>query len=275
MARTQLTTLVAAFVVATSQIASGQTSYSFFPAEEPPLSFDGVQYVDSLGCVFVRAGIGGVVTWVPRLTRDREQLCGFAPTFASAAPQTPAPAPAPAVPAPSLTWAQFCEGKSGPQPGFVSSLSGEVVDCGGSAPSEFDRLAYGAPFSNPLPATEPSAPPPGYVSVWDDGRLNPQRGYAAKPVQPVVQISTKTSPTSTPIVNDGAHIQVASFGVAANAARVVASLEAEGLPVQTQTVNRGSSALTLVLVGPMQGGALVKALTTVRAAGFADAFVRG
>jgi cell division septation protein DedD len=279
MARTHLTTFVAAFVVATSQVASGQTSYSLFPAEEPPLSFDGVQYVDSLGCVFVRAGIGGVVTWVPRLTRDREQMCGSTPTFAAATAQAPAPVSAPPAPVASLTRAQFCEGKTGPQPGYVSSITGDVVDCGGSAPSKGAGLAYGAPFSNPLPATEPAAPPPGYVAVWDDGRLNPQRGLAAKSVQPVVQpviqISTKTSPPSESIAKDGAHIQVASFGVAANAARIVASLEAAGLPVQTQTVTRGDRALTLVVVGPLRGGTLTKALETVRAAGFADAYVRG
>lgn len=275
MSRTHLTTLVAALVVATSQIASGQTSYSFFPAEEPPQSFTGVQYIDSLGCVFVRAGIGGVVTWVPRLTRDREQLCGYEPTFAATTQTATVQAPASVEPQSTLTWAAFCEGKSGPQPGYVNSKTGEVVDCGGSAPRAATGLAYGEPFSNPLPATEPSGPPSGYVAVWDDGRLNPQRGYAAKSAPPVIQVSTKTSPVAAPEAVTGAHIQVASFGVASNAARVVASFEAVGLPVQTQTVNRGGSALTLVLVGPLQGGALTEALANVRASGFADAFVRG
>ena len=44
------------------------------PAERPPSSFDGTQYVDSEGCAFIRAGISGSPMWVPRLSRDRERL---------------------------------------------------------------------------------------------------------------------------------------------------------------------------------------------------------
>lgn len=56
------------------------------PAETPPAGYVSRYYVDSRGCMFIRAGSGATTSWVPRVTRSRELVCGFAPSIAAASP---------------------------------------------------------------------------------------------------------------------------------------------------------------------------------------------
>jgi len=107
------------------------------PAEMPPSDFSGAQYIDSRGCLFVRAGLNGSVTWVPRVNRDRELLCGFQPTLRQAEAQAVQAAPPKRIVAT-------------PKP--VRSVAA-------------------------VPAPAPRARlPKGFKAAWSDGRLNPHRG---------------------------------------------------------------------------------------------------
>ena len=247
----------AAFVaVVLSAQPIGAQSRALIPAEFPPTSFTGNQYVDSNGCAFIRAGMSGAVNWVPRVDRKRSQLCSFKPTFAVAAPapepvvapapviaKAPAPAPRPArsvgapiptvastttpprivqiptsltpapvlrsaqintapviappapviapvpAPAPRQTMAVFCVGRTGPQPGFVSSSTGRTIDCGGSV--EPRRVAQVA-----APAVLPPVSPPVAArqtkSAFCVGRSGLQPGFISSTTGQTIDCGGKT-----------------------------------------------------------------------------------
>ena len=50
------------------------------PAELPPSQYRGQQYVDSRGCLFLRAGTAAVTEWIPRVTREGVPVCGYPPS---------------------------------------------------------------------------------------------------------------------------------------------------------------------------------------------------
>jgi pyruvate/2-oxoglutarate dehydrogenase complex dihydrolipoamide acyltransferase (E2) component len=87
--------LIAAAFGALGTPAMAQQALVAEPANLPPESFTGDQFVDNNGCIFVRAGFDGNTTWVPRVTRSREPICGQEPTFDATAVAAAEPDEAP------------------------------------------------------------------------------------------------------------------------------------------------------------------------------------
>lgn len=81
MVRYPLLVAVVAVMASVTALPAQTRRASMLPAETPPADFEPGQYVDSRGCVFVRAGSNGAVTWLPLLGPDRQPQCGFRPSL--------------------------------------------------------------------------------------------------------------------------------------------------------------------------------------------------
>lgn len=180
------------------------------PAEFPPSGFQGRQYVDSRGCVFIRAGIEGSTTWVPRVTRTRELICGQTPSVprkvaavsrpaavdaaVSRAAETPnvaqadaaAPKPvarpkrvAPKVarqPKPVTRQAKQAAVKAVPERAKPAGITEQRPLTGSpySLTSVNQRVLPGHVYRQRLSEQDVKVPK-GYEAVWQDDRLNPRR----------------------------------------------------------------------------------------------------
>lgn len=261
------------------------------PAEVPPSSYTGLQYVDSKGCVFIRAGAGGAVRWIPRVNRDRTVLCGQKPTTV-VTPQTNVSVPQ--APKPVVSTAPIVVPVR-PLPPAAPVVQPIVTYSASQSWTTRSRTTgqMATPTTRktvivPRELTHGNTDDVTYRATWDDGRLNPMRGLRPTAhAVPVPSVSSRTAaavkiPTQQPVTRaraaavpnaamSGRFVQVGTFGVISNAQNTVGRLKSAGLPAHIAKSGR----YNIVLVGPFNAAAdMNSALHSVRKGGFADAFVR-
>ncbi|MGJ8612049.1 MAG: SPOR domain-containing protein, partial [Octadecabacter sp.] len=172
------------------------------------------------------------------------------------------------------------------------------------------------PYSNPAQTFALPAPtvPSGYTSVWNDGRLNTQRGlpasayqvnvpsgqtirtgpqaqspsgssntvrYATQPIQqqaaaaPAATRVVAPQPQRAEQISGHRYVQVGTFATRNEAQAIAQNLRARGLPMRVGVYDQQGREMRIVLAGPFGSDSqLQNALGTARGAGFSGAFTR-
>lgn len=168
------------------------------PAEFPPASFRGKQFVDSRGCVYIRAGIDGNVNWVPRVARNRKQLCGYKPTTVAGATARPtqSAAPemitldAPAKPAPQTAAAATPVAKPAPKPRTAAATPPAVVTT--AKPRRTPQTTTARVTTAPRTATTPVPSAPTTARTRPAAQASSAAGTGAANVQASGQSGVQT-----------------------------------------------------------------------------------
>lgn len=166
--------------------------------DPPPPGYAGDIYIDGAGCAWARTAADG---WAPRVSRDRDQLCGIRPTAdpasASAAPARPSPEATPPVVPPGI-----------------------------AAPT---LTPPGAPTVAPAPPTADAAPPP--AASAPSGFLV-QVGAFARPANATALVATLRAEgyraQAIALTSDLTAVVVGPFGSGREADRVRRDLVAAG-----------------------------------------------
>ncbi len=235
--------VTAALVAAMMAAPSGSFAKSLalkdeiLPAEFPPASYKGSQYIDSRGCVFIRAGIDGATTWVPRVSRARTVICGFKPSLpkgqGTAIVENTGPAPVQIVPDDAAS---------------VKATSDGAVKSAAAAQKSAPRPLF-ARKAKPAAAPRPVQIKPAPVKPAPVKRVS-------APMRTVASISTMPRPLApAPQVVRPAPVALAKPQAAPRPVQIARAAPAcQGASAISSQYIGSSSAGLPVRCGPQQGG---------------------
>ncbi|MEO0485730.1 MAG: SPOR domain-containing protein [Pseudomonadota bacterium] len=146
----RLTYVIAAAMIAASGVGSWTLAKTLSegatPANFPPEGFAGRSFVDNDGCIYIRAGVDGNTQWVPRVTRNRQIICGQTPTFSGRQAAVTQPRTVPLAPdvvqiAPRPTAQAQQQPQAAPRTSVETATTGAATATGGGLAAAAQRVA--------------------------------------------------------------------------------------------------------------------------------------
>lgn len=250
-------------------IALAQTDV---PAELPANDYPGQSYIDSKGCIFLRAGYGDAASWVPQVGQDRKQVCGQAPTNAVARNVAPSARQTRvkkietvvAAPAPVMIG---CPVSVPVARRYATTDGGSVVICTAKNGSLTGARSPIYPAGSGVGAALSNARSAGVVIPLYDAQSAVAQTRGASSQSPI--------PATAAVASGSYYVQVGAFAQPSNADGASARLQALGLPVSKGRFTKKGRALQAVFAGPFSTSADAQgALATARSGGFSDAYIR-
>ena len=246
------------------------------PAELPAADYEGQSYIDSNGCIFLKAGYGGDATWVARVGQDRKPICGQVPTNAvSAVNETPLVRKtrvrkqktqplAPIVPV-----LIGCPESVPVARRYATTDGGSVVVCTATNGSLTGARSPIYPAGSGVGAALSKTRTAGAIIPLSESQVAVAQSQGSAPKTPARSSVSAVSQAGK------FYVQVGAFAQPSNADGASARLAALGMPVTKGNFSKKGQALQVIFAGPFASGADAQvALNAARGNGFADAYIR-